>query len=318
MIPQALPEQGWKNALAPSAEPSVGEGDVLSKHRENREGDGDVERHADHSRPSARIEERNAILLQDLRGAVERAFVQFLRLLALHARLNGILRHGQDDGHGSGHRTRRAVVNRVGLEGLVPAGHNLLTIKLHGKAHRLVRRLLGDGRNQPHVQPHRALGLQYLDHRVEGARVVPRAPAHVVCHAGLQRLDGRDREERLGDAAAGAGEHPRGHADFPILVLELLEHCLIARPASGLLARGAQDQWQGAAVQTNRAMLLHRFHAAVQNACVLWIRFRLQLELRLHELRRVADNCLDEASEAALGESADRTIVGVLSKAHCA
>lgn len=121
----------------------------------------------------------------------------------------------------------------------------------------------------------------------------------VVDELDLDGLHGRHGEDGLADAGAEAAEHAVDGGEVAALVhragLEVLE----AAEAEGGLGDGAVDEDGEAAVQAAHALLRHRLPHAVQRPVEARLgRPLVQLQLRLHELRRVRDADLDPARYA--------------------
>mmetsp|Transcript_43419 Transcript_43419/g.94543 ORF Transcript_43419/g.94543 Transcript_43419/m.94543 type:complete len:338 (-) Transcript_43419:58-1071(-) len=286
--------------------------DEPAQEREDAEGDSHVEGYPDQTWPSPRVEEHDAIRLHDLHHAVKSPLVHLLRVFALHPRLHRVLRHSEEDGHSPGAGASSPVEEGIVTLHWVVSGHEAHEEELRRKADHLIGTLLGDGGDHAPVETHWAFVLEDLHDGVGRTRVVLGSPAHVVRHARLDRLHGRDSQHRLRDTATEAGKHPRRHGNVALLVLELISHVRIARPPRGLLEGGPDDQRQGAAIKTHWPIRLHRLDAAVQNARVLGRFLRLELELSLDELRRVADDCLNAASQEALDQCPHGRLAGIL------
>mmetsp|Transcript_8846 Transcript_8846/g.13050 ORF Transcript_8846/g.13050 Transcript_8846/m.13050 type:complete len:326 (+) Transcript_8846:271-1248(+) len=294
----------------------VGHLDVLAEEGEDAEGDANIEGDTDHSRPGAGEEEGGALVLHDLHGAVHGALVQFLRLLALHSGLDGVLRHRDDDRHGAGCSTGETVVDGGGHLLLVVTNHQLHDVELSRESHSLVGGLLGDGGHDASVQTTRPFVLQDLHEGIQRSLVVASSSSHVVRDTSLQGLDGSHGEDSLSHAAAGTREHSGGNAQVALVVLELVGNSLVSSPPGGLLAGGADDQGRSTGVETHEAILRDSLPAAVKDAGVLRVGLGLELELSLHKLGGVADNGLDETSQETLHEGADGSLTGVGLQSH--
>lgn len=288
------------------AEPLAGLPDLVEEVHEgvvDHEGDGDVEAHATEPRNGALVEGRETLVPGNLEHAVEGVLV-LVSVKTLHACFDHVDGGVAEDGGGACDGAEHADDELVDGLGGVPAAVPVLAGLHDEEPDGLVAALLHDGRRQPLIRALDAFSADNLPHPVEEALVLGVCRGLVVDELDLDRLHGGDGQDGLRDARTQTTQeaHLRGQV-APGVHAPLLQGLKRTEPDSRLGDRSV-DEHAEPPVEALDAVGAHCLTHHVGDAVVARLgRPLVQLQLRLHILRREGDADLDAARDATGDDS---------------